>query len=323
LDLSLFQFDFGLSWSVLFMNSDKTIYGRYGTRSQFDALRDVSINGFQKAMEAALDLHKGYPGNKVSLAGKASVPTQFKMPEEYPTLTAFKPNVTPGVKRNNRTCMHCHEIQSARVAQYLNAKKPVPDIEIWPFPMPDLLGFVLNPNEKATVQKVIPNTQADKAGFKEGDEIVTMEGQPIISIADVQWILHQVNEPATVHVGLKEKTGQSRSATLTLAAGWRRSGNIMWRVYTRTLRPFMGADLTATERKQLGFTENAIAIRTDDSTSTGIQKDDIITQIDGKKTDLTLSQVVAYILQQKLPGEKLIVGLLRGGKPQTLEIPVK
>jgi len=33
LDLELFQFDYDLTFSIFFMNGDKTIYGRYGTRS--------------------------------------------------------------------------------------------------------------------------------------------------------------------------------------------------------------------------------------------------------------------------------------------------
>ena len=34
LDLTLFQFDYDLTFAVFFMNTDRTIYGRYGTRSE-------------------------------------------------------------------------------------------------------------------------------------------------------------------------------------------------------------------------------------------------------------------------------------------------
>ena len=30
MDLSLFQFDYELTWAVFLLNADKTIYGRYG-----------------------------------------------------------------------------------------------------------------------------------------------------------------------------------------------------------------------------------------------------------------------------------------------------
>jgi len=44
MDLALFQFDYDLTFVVFFMNADKTIYGRYGSRSdRKNATRDISI----------------------------------------------------------------------------------------------------------------------------------------------------------------------------------------------------------------------------------------------------------------------------------------
>src|SRR5687767_10841194 len=51
MDLSLFQFDYDQSWAAFMMNADKTIYGRYGTRShQHESEDDVSLNGFAEAL---------------------------------------------------------------------------------------------------------------------------------------------------------------------------------------------------------------------------------------------------------------------------------
>jgi hypothetical protein len=323
MDLSLFQFDYDLSWAVIFMNADKTIYGRYSSRSHFDALQDVSLNGFQKTLQAVLEIHKGYPANKASLAGKGPVATEYKLPEQYPTLTQFKETVTPGVKRNNTTCMHCHEINKARVEVYRNSKKPVPDDDLWVYPMPDWAGLVLDTEEKSTVKTVEKDSQAEKAGFKPGDEILSMEGQSIISPADVQWVLKHTPEPGTVHAEVKDKSGQTKKIALELPQGWRRVGDLRWRVFARYFRPFMGNDVTPDDRKKDGIKPDAIAIRTDANTPTGIVKGDLVTQIDGKQTGFTLSQVIAYVLQQKMTGEKLAVTLMRNGKEQKLEIPVK
>ena len=71
-DLAVFQFDFDLTWAVFFLNADKTVYGRYGTRAEFDGMKSISIPGFKKALQGALELHKLYPENKESLAGKTS-----------------------------------------------------------------------------------------------------------------------------------------------------------------------------------------------------------------------------------------------------------
>ena len=71
LDLTLFQFDYDLTFAVFFMNADRTIYGRYGTRSSVqEAAKDVSLEGLAESMAAALKLHEGYPDNKNFLEGK-------------------------------------------------------------------------------------------------------------------------------------------------------------------------------------------------------------------------------------------------------------
>src|SRR5215217_6741425 len=64
LDLSLFQFDYDLSFSTMFFNADGTIYGRYGSwKHQRDA-QNATIAGYKAALLAAADLHRGYPQNK-------------------------------------------------------------------------------------------------------------------------------------------------------------------------------------------------------------------------------------------------------------------
>jgi len=58
LDLSLFQFDTDQSFAVFMLNADRTIYGRFGTRShRTEWIGDVSLKGLAKALEGALELH--------------------------------------------------------------------------------------------------------------------------------------------------------------------------------------------------------------------------------------------------------------------------
>ena len=64
LDLSLFQFDYDLSFSTLFLNGDGTVYGRYGSWRQQKDPQDKTTAGYRRALEGALALHKGYPGEQ-------------------------------------------------------------------------------------------------------------------------------------------------------------------------------------------------------------------------------------------------------------------
>ena len=79
LDLSLFAHDYDISFAAYFLNPDKTIYGRFGTRSdQKNAEKDISMEGLRKAMLAALELHAAYPANKSALAGKRGATPRYQ-----------------------------------------------------------------------------------------------------------------------------------------------------------------------------------------------------------------------------------------------------
>jgi len=128
MDLSLFQFDYDLTWAAFFLNTDRTIYGRYGTRSQASRKDDVSVPGFKKAMGAALELHKAYPSNKRFLAGKAGPVPKYKKPEDYPVLKRFYGKLNGIVDpRRTHTCLHCHQIHNNHFRVYRKAQQPIPD----------------------------------------------------------------------------------------------------------------------------------------------------------------------------------------------------
>src|SRR6266568_4753906 len=94
LDLALFQFDYDLSFSTMFFNGDGTIYGRYGSWTHQHDSQNTTISSFQRAIEAALAIHRGYPANKATLAAKQGVPIPFKTPVEIPLLAAkYKPDL--------------------------------------------------------------------------------------------------------------------------------------------------------------------------------------------------------------------------------------
>src|SRR5262249_31385421 len=87
LDLSLFQYDYDLSFAAFILNADRTIYGRFGTRShRTESERDVSVEGFGKALAAALELHRQYPANRAALAAKRGPDAAIHAPEEFPSL---------------------------------------------------------------------------------------------------------------------------------------------------------------------------------------------------------------------------------------------
>jgi hypothetical protein len=86
LDLSLFQFDTDQSFAAFMLNADRTIYGRFGTRShRTEWLGDVSVEGLAAALEGALELHQHCPANRDRLAAKQGATPEFMSPEKYPS----------------------------------------------------------------------------------------------------------------------------------------------------------------------------------------------------------------------------------------------
>ena len=261
MNLSLFQFDYDLTWAAFFLNADRTIYGRYGTRSQFDRKDDVSVAGFKKAAAGALELHKSYPPNKRSLAGKTGPVPKYKKPEEYPVLKRFYGDLKGVIdpKRPHK-CLHCHQIHNNHFRVYRKARQPIPDYVLWANPMPDWLGLTLDPDERPTVKSVARGSSAKKDGFKRGDQIKTLDGQPIISIADVQWVLEHADDTARIQAKVR-RNGATLDLALSLPSGWRRKGDFSWRASNEVFSPVgVGQPLTKGQRKELGL-DDSVRIR--------------------------------------------------------------
>src|SRR5436309_13256189 len=112
MDLALFQFDYDLTFAAFFMNADRTIYGRFGSRSnQKDPAKDISMEGFRAALAGALELHKKYPANKVSLRGKQGSAPAFKVPEDYPSLKGKYKAALDYEGKVAKSCIHCHQVR--------------------------------------------------------------------------------------------------------------------------------------------------------------------------------------------------------------------
>ncbi|MCA9265299.1 MAG: PDZ domain-containing protein [Planctomycetales bacterium] len=338
LDLTLFQFDTDQSFAVFMLNADKTIYGRFGTRShRTDWLGDVSLPGLAQALEGALELHANYPANQSALADKQGGPWEVDRPELFPNL---KEKYTDRLNYDGnvvQSCIHCHQIGDARREFYRQANKPIPDKILFPTPHPKSIGLVLDPDQKATVKSVTPDSIAARAGFQAGDTIDTLNGQPLLSIADVQWVLDQVApEGGTVAVsGAREQA--PLKLTVTLPDGWRRSGDISWRVSTWGLRRMaLGGlvleELPRDERKQQKIAPDAMALRVKrvgqygphaTAKKAGFEEGDIITAFDGHDNLMTESEVLIYGVTKRNVDDQVPVTILRDGMSKELIMPMQ
>ena len=332
MDLSQFQFDYDQSWAAFFLNADMTIYGRYGTRShQTESKDDVSLEGFSKALSGALELHAQFPKNKATLAAKRGLNSEIKVPEQFPSFKGKYGAKLDYEGKVVQSCIHCHQVGEALRLTPRAAGQPISEKVLYPYPNPKALGLVLDPKEKATVKQIAPGSSVEQDGFRAGDEIVTLSGQPLLSIADVQWVLHQVGDSDSLKAEVL-RDGQKKSLTLTLAKGWRQLDDISWRATSWDLRRMtlgglrleslpddlrrelkLPSDQLALRVKHVGqYNEHAVAKRA------GFLKDDVLIAVDGDRSPLTESGLMAKLLRTKRPSDQITVTVLRGS--QRLEL---
>jgi serine protease Do len=336
LDLAKFQFDYDLSFSTLIFNADGTLYGRFGSWThQVDPEARETI-GYRRALEAALALHRGYPANRASLEGKQGGSIPFKTPVEIPSLAVKYGRELNWGGNVVQSCVHCHQIGEAYRASYRDAGKPVPLDQIYPMPAPQTIGLTLASDAVARVTAVEPDSIAAAAGFRGGDEIVSFARQPLISIADVAWVLHRAPDKGSLEA-LVKRSGKETRLTVVLPAGWRSKSDISRRVGTWSMRAmaFGGmslVDLDEGARKQRSLGNDAMALHVKGlgqfgkhaaAKKAGFLKDDVIVAIDGMTKRTTEGELIGTLLQTRKAGEFAEVTVLRGNERVALKLPMQ
>lgn len=338
LDLSLFQFDTDQSFAVFFLNADKTIYGRFGTRShRTEWVGDVSLKGLAKALQGTLELHAAFKDVKSSLAGKRGAPPEFATPEQLPALKSQYGSRLDYSGNVVKSCIHCHQIGDAQRVLQRTRSEPFPEELIFPYPHPASIGLVLDPHERATVKEVVEGSWAAKAGFLKGDEIQSLAGQPLLSMADVQWVLQQTSPEGGVVEAKIRRSGNTRELKLTLPDGWRRAGDISWRASSWGFRRMTTGgmyllDLTDEERASPRIPSSGLALKVKHvgeygahaaAKKVGFQKDDIVISYDGHTEFTRESDLFQHGLTAHRPGDRIAVEVLRGDKRLTLQLPMQ
>lgn len=336
LDLRRFQFDYDLSFSTLIFNADGTLYGRYGSWTHQADPESRATIGYRRALEAALRLHRDYPANRASLAGKQGGPAPFSTPIEIPALAGNYRRELNWEGNVMKSCVHCHQIGEAFRASYRDQGKPVPEDQIYPLPQPETIGLALAPDHVARVATVVPGSLAAAAGFRVGDEIVSFEGQPLISVADFSWVLHRAPGIATLAAVVRRDRADV-ALKLALAEGWRSQTDISRRVGTWSMRAMaLGGlsldDLNDGLRRERGLTTGQLALRVKGvgqfgkhaaAKKAGFAQEDVIVSVDGLTSRLSESELIGSLLQRRRLGENVEVTVLRGTQRVALTLPMQ
>ncbi len=339
LDLSLFQYDTDQSFAVFFLNADKTIYGRFGTRShRTEWFGDVSLKGLAAAMQGALQLHAAYPANAASLAAKRGPQPDIASPELYPSL---KDKYTDSLNYadNNvvKSCIHCHQIGDAQRDMYRASGKPLPESLLFPYPHPKAIGLIIDPDSRATVKAVQADSPATRAGFHPGDVIKSLNGQPLLSIADAQWVLHHTPAAGGQISAEVTRDGTAQELTIELGSNWRQADEISWRVSSWGLRRMTTGGMlleeaTAEQRQAAGVADDSMALLVKHvgqygphaaAKNAGVRKDDILIGFDGRTDLLREADIFRQGMQERKPGQSVPITVSRNGKQLQFKLPMQ
>lgn len=340
LDLDQFQFDYDQSFHAFLMHADGTIYGRFGTRSESrDESQDMTMPGFRRALELALAWHAAYPANKDQFAGKHGPPPLVRHPEEFPNLRERYTSELNYEGNVVQSCIHCHQIREAErmiYRQRATAGAPIPQRVIYPHPLPKVIGLTMNAQQAAEIKDVAADSPAARAGLRAGDRIVALGGQPLLSIADLQWVLHQAADAAQLPATL-EREGEKVSLVLDLPSGWRTRSDLSWRPTSWDLRriAFGGMvldELPAERRTELGLAADTLGLHVRHvgefgehakAKQAGFRKGDVLVEFNGSRQRRSETDLLVENFSQRRPGDKVPVVVRRDGRDIPLTMPVQ
>lgn len=311
-DLRRFEFDYDLTWAGFFLQPDGRVLGRFGGRDAESPDKFLTLAGLKAAMSAALEAHRdrvdGDPPRDVAEDGIPSA-------DLYPAAKRLKAGA----------CIHCHQVYNFRQDLHRSRGTWTRD-RTWVYPLPESLGFSLDPERQSRLIRVAPGSAAATAGLKAEDSLQAINGRRTASFADVQYALHLA--PNTGKITVRWQRGaEKHEADLVLPPRWRES-DISWRESMWGLDPspgVYGKDLSAVEKERLGLPPDQLAFRQGDfvppvAAAVGIRKGDIITGMDRKKLTMTMLQFNAYVRLNYKPGDRITLQVIREGKK--MEMPM-
>jgi predicted metalloprotease with PDZ domain len=328
-DLNVFTFDYDLTFCVLLMNADGTIYHRYGTRDHTSGTGRMSMASLVKLLRDSLADHAGHQRKP-----QPPAPRPKRSIEDIPAMARK-------LQKKKVDCFHCHMVNDAEREHAREEKRFSRGAVLGQWPLPEKVGLVLHRDDPAKVEAVLAGSAAATAGIRPGDEIRHLDGSRIRSQMDMQWVLHNApDEGAVIEAELIREGDMVLLLKLQPAKGWKLANDVefSWRASVWPLGPkpgFGGRALTGEERAKLGLKPEDWSMKVgyivdwgdeahtgQNARKAGIRNGDVVIAVGGKKDFVSEMHFQSWFRFTQKPGTTVDVEVLRDGKRSTIRLPV-
>lgn len=315
-DLNRFQFDYDVTWNSFFLNAELDVYSRYGGRDHGEPEARLSKESLLQTMREVLAVHKR------RLEGSTALRDAFQ-PIERPVST---PEDIPLLKSNHRGCVHCHQVREYQLLQ-ANQDGTFSREDLFPYPLPENLGIVIDHKHGHRVGQVIADSPAAQAGLRVGDVVERVDDVPIRSEYDIRWALHRLGEGQMVGMTVQRVLPDGASlkdvsVEVRLPQGWRQT-ELGWRKSMRSVPfpiGFRGYSLTRSQLRDEKLPEDHLALRMVSvrggglGQSLGLERKDLIIALGTETQGRSFDEFKSDLLRRFKPGDVVELTVLRGNE---------
>ncbi len=235
-----------------------------------------------------------------------------------------------------QSCVHCHQIGDAMRADYRNRGQMIPTNLIFPMPATETIGIHLDTESAGRIVKVDADSPAGRAGIQAGDQLLGLDGQRIVSLADAAWALHHAPDAGAL-AAIVRRGDANQTLNIDLPPEWRFKSDIGRRVGTWPMRGMaMGGlrleELPANEKAKLGIDANGMALKVlsagkfgphGAARKAGCQPDDVLVEIEGLSGSMSEGEFIGRLLQAYPKKKAVPTEVLRKGKRVKLKLPMQ
>ena len=314
MDLAKFDFDRHNAVYYFIINSAEDIYLRFGGRNTISADAYLDLKSLELALALGLAEHEKFSAGK--------------RPAD-PAASPLFPRDVAGLRENvvmRNRCVECHHIAHFQTTVAEKFGKLVKKRDMFRYPEFERLGIQIEIPKGLVIKEA--SATAARAGLRPGDLIQSLNDHRVLTVADLQYRLNQVDrESKTLSISVLRK-GQSVSHQIDLPTDWWFTELLHRNLTVNPLVYFDEEILAQEERNTLNLPAGNFASRITNipveallEEAHTMEEGDIIIAVEGQVRDpLGLGAKIHIKLNHK-SGSVLKVTVLRDGKE--LILPLK